>query len=207
MSNRTHGEAHKTAENRAWKKMRERCLSPTSKDYADYGGRGIKICSEWDDYAAFLRDMGRKPSPAHSIGRKDNDGPYSPENCEWQTPTQQARNRRTSHYLTHNGETLTIAGWAERVGIPVSVLTNRICRREWSTARALTTPCWSTRKEGVRHRLNAVRVSVGGVVLPLAEYAERIGVRYQIAHQRLTRGVLRGAVRVGSGAVATRGAQ
>ena len=135
-----HGEANRTAEWRAWRKMRERCYSVHCKDYPGYGGRGISVCAEWEDYLTFLRDVGRRPSPAHSLGRKDNDGPYCPSNCEWQTASAQARNRRTSRLLTHDGLTLPMAEWADRVAIPYSILLHRISAHGWSVERALTSP-------------------------------------------------------------------
>lgn len=80
-----------------WHGMIRRCHDPKSKSFVDYGSRGIVVCDQWrNDFWSFLHDMGPRPSTAHTVGRINNDGNYSPQNCEWQTPTQQARNRRTS---------------------------------------------------------------------------------------------------------------
>lgn len=93
-TNIKHG-MHGTPEYNAWRAMKARCKNPKHKQYEGWGGRGIAVCSRWnDDFAAFYNDMGDKPSSAHSIDRIDNDGDYMPDNCRWATLSQQNRNKR-----------------------------------------------------------------------------------------------------------------
>ena len=99
-ANTTHGEAHKTAEWSSYQAMINRCERPSHKQFKDYGGRGIRVCERWrQSYAAFLTDMGRKPTPSHSIDRyPDPDGDYEPGNCRWATRSQQERNKRSKEH-------------------------------------------------------------------------------------------------------------
>jgi hypothetical protein len=102
--NSTHGETRggMTAEYRCWTAMKTRCGNPNHKHFKHYGGRGITIIPRWlNSYQAFLSDMGRKPSPAHSIDRISNDLGYFPANCRWSTASEQNNNRRKRRSLAN----------------------------------------------------------------------------------------------------------
>ena len=94
-----HGHTRKgkpTREYCSWKAMLQRCLDKGSKDYPNWGGRGIFVCDRWlgdRGYQNFLEDMNRRPAGT-TLGRLDNDGPYAPWNCAWQTPKEQNSNTR-----------------------------------------------------------------------------------------------------------------
>ena len=117
--------------------MKSRCLHPSNKSYPEYGGRGITVCERWMRFERFLADMGERPE-GKTLGRKDNNGPYSPENCEWQSYVEQNRNSRHNKHITFNGKTLIFTEWALRIGISKGGLRRRL--KEWPLHKALTQP-------------------------------------------------------------------
>lgn len=128
---------------RCWAAMLSRCRDPGSADYVRYGGRGITVCKQWQEFAAFLADMGEKPANK-TLDRRDNNGPYTPENCRWATRSEQARNRTTSRLLTFRGQTKTLAEWSVLTGIHRATLWDRL-NTGWSVVAALTTPTGESR--------------------------------------------------------------
>lgn len=149
--NRKHGASKiGLSEYDIWCSMRQRCNDSGSTSYPNYGGHGIKVCKRWDDFPTFLADMGSRPSPAHSIDRKDNEGPYSPENCRWATIQEQQNNRRSNRFLTAFGKTQTVAQWAAEMGMPHYVLSMRVNRLKMPVVEALTRPVKRTKKGSER---------------------------------------------------------
>jgi len=129
-----------TSEYRIWTGMKQRCLNPRNTMYGYYGGRGITVCERWrESFAAFLSDMGHRPSPLHTLERIDNDGPYSPDNCRWATWDEQGRNKRNSRLITFRGRTLTAFAWSREVPIPARTIMNRLAAG-WPADRILTEP-------------------------------------------------------------------
>jgi hypothetical protein len=117
--------------------MITRCCNPNQKAYKNCGGRGVRVCRRWRaSFAAFLEDVGPRPSPRHTIERINNSGHYEPGNCRWATRGEQARNSRRNRLLTVRGETLCLAAWAERLGLKRSTVSARL-GRGWSPRDAL----------------------------------------------------------------------
>lgn len=122
-----------------WCHVIRRCESTTSPNYPDYGGRGIRVCDRWHDFGAFYADMGPRPSALHSIDRRDNDGPYAPENCAWVSMRTQSNNRRNNRRITWNGRSQTLTQWGRELGLRPATLLGRI-KSHWSLERAMTEP-------------------------------------------------------------------
>jgi len=117
--------------------MLQRCSNAKSKSYANYGGRGIRVCARWvDSFAAFCADMGPRQEK-HQIDRINNNGDYSPDNCRWVSAKQNNNNKRNNVHLTFNGETRTVTEWADHLRVSASVLRERL-RNGWTTEEALS---------------------------------------------------------------------
>lgn len=101
-----------------WCSMISRCENKNNPVYKHYGARGIKICDSWrKDFLSFFNDMGTSPSSKHSIGRKNNDGNYEPDNCRWETQSEQMYNTRRTVIVSYNGEQMNLSMLSNRLGI------------------------------------------------------------------------------------------
>lgn len=144
----THGMAE-SSEYRAWDAMISRCTRPSTKQWKDYGGRGIRVCEAWVGRGGFLRfldHIGPKPSPQHTLGRINNDGNYEPSNVRWETRLEQMANWRRNRMVTIGSETKHVAAWARQIGISEPAFTRRAT--SWPEERLLEPPhpCGRRRK-------------------------------------------------------------
>lgn len=136
----THG-LSKTTEYCIWSNLRDRCHNPNGDAYKDYGGRGIKVCSRWDDFSAFIADVGKRPSKRHTLDRINNDGNYEPGNVRWATRSEQNNNKRSNRLVTYRGVTMTLNQALTVSGRKVDRMTatSRI-RSGWTIDSALEMP-------------------------------------------------------------------
>ena len=119
--NRKHGDggrkSGKAAEYHSYMMMMNRCNNKNADNYAYYGGRGVVVCEAWrGNYPQFLADMGRKPSPQHSLDRVDVNGHYSKENCRWASKQEQAVNRRKKGTAKLSGAASSLDGLPRATG-------------------------------------------------------------------------------------------
>jgi len=123
----------------SWQLMKDRCLNPNNNTFEYYGGGGVTVCDRWrDSFENFIEDMGEKPTPSHTIDRKNGSKTYSPNTCRWATKREQSRNRKDSIMFTLGDKTKHLADWSEQFGIPYRIVRKRVWRG-WSELRALTT--------------------------------------------------------------------
>jgi hypothetical protein len=159
-----------------WNGMRARCNNPNNSAYRNYGGRGITICSEWNDsLLSFLKDMGNRPSDEHELDRIDNDGPYCRENCRWVLPAENARNKRDNRLFDVDGVTKCLQDWAEEYKIPTPTLWHRVTEMELSMKEALA-------------YTNSKLLTVKGVTKTQNQWCEELGLNPSTVCGRIKRG-------------------
>ncbi len=119
-----------------WANMKKRC-KPGSQNANRYHDRGIGYTSRWETFDVFHSDMWPSYKEGMTLDRIDNDGDYTPDNCRWATPKQQANNRSNSRRFTINGKTKTFAEWIDLVGIKSSTVRQRFYVYNWSLDESL----------------------------------------------------------------------
>ena len=126
---------------RIWLAMRSRCNNPKTTYYHRYGGRGIRVCARWDDFANFRTDMGDPPDPSYSLDRFPNkDGDYEPMNVRWATTEEQANNKGNNRLIfLPDGRKMSVSKAAREMGISRLTLQHRV-ENDWPKDRLFSTP-------------------------------------------------------------------
>lgn len=123
-----------------WAAIIQRCENKSSKDYSDYGGRGITVCHEWrenfENFYGWALSAGY--AQGLTIDRIENEKGYFPENCQWVTIKDQIRNQRKTVFIEWNGEKRSLSEWAERQGLSEKTLRARLFSYKWPVEKALT---------------------------------------------------------------------
>lgn len=148
----------------AWRNMKRRCYNPNHRDYHRYGGRGIKVCDEWQySFLPFYEwSLSHGIELGLTIERIDNNADYSPENCVWATCKKQGNNRSTNVFVEFNGERKTVQQWADSVGITHQGMTDRLSSEHWTLEEALTTPPGGRKIQQPSFRVRIVQLSLCG---------------------------------------------
>jgi hypothetical protein len=159
--------------NCTWSGMIQRCHRETHECYADYGGRGIVVCEGWrNSFDRFVMDMGPKPTPKHSLDRKDNSGNYScghceecirngwPMNCRWATWIEQHNNKRNNVLIEFNGQKHSLSVWGRLTGLTRVVLAQRLNTLGWTVERAFTTPVLRGTRKGSGLQMSSKKASM-----------------------------------------------
>lgn len=140
LSSKTHGMTN-TRLYSIWSGMKDRCCNPNCAAYKNYGGRGVSIYKEWNDFQNFYEwAIKNNYDDTLTIDRIDSNGNYEPCNCRWADRKIQGNNTRRNHLLTYKGETKTMSEWAEIFGIKYTTLRGRINNYHWTVEKALETP-------------------------------------------------------------------
>ena len=165
---------------RIWDNMKSRCNNPKHKSYGEYGGRGIRVCDEWNSFVEFMAwALQNGYQEELTIDRVDNDLGYCPENCKWSTQLEQARNRRTNAVVTINGVSHTLTEWEEITGISAHTIGRRV-KAGWKSADAIFMPerkIERHNKSYVSHNSRSViRLNDGTVYKSTTEAAEASGI-------------------------------
>lgn len=122
----------------AWRSMKSRCLNPLNSSWKHYGARGITVYIDWiDNFDAFYDFMGEAPV-GKSLERIDVNGNYEPNNCKWATMKEQANNKTSNKRIEYDGKVMTLAQWADFLGIGRDTLHRRINVYKMDLDKALT---------------------------------------------------------------------
>ena len=143
-----------TPTQQVWTDMKRRCLNPSRRGYENYGGRGIKVCSRWlhgedgkSGFHCFFEDMKERPSKDHQLDRINNDGDYTPENCQWVEKSAQNYNKQNTFRFIVFGEEMTLIEAELKFGINRNTLRQRLTTHKMNPEKAVTMPLKRSSKD------------------------------------------------------------
>lgn len=175
-----HGRRGKSTRTRQiWAGMLARCRNPNNSRYADYGGRGVKVCERWQEYKYFLEDMGEAPEKL-TLDRYPNvNGDYEPSNCRWATMREQNNNRRDNYHFEYRGRFLTIRQLCDESGLPYATLKRRLVDFKWPIERAVS----QEKREYAWEPLPLI--TYRGKTQSMADWGRELGIKYATLKVRL----------------------
>jgi len=159
-----------------WSVMKDRCNNPKNKSYKNYGGRGIKVCEEWQDFDNFHNDMISAYLKGLTVERVDNNGDYCKGNCIWADMFAQANNKRRNKVITYKGVTDTLTHLSKAFGFDYVVVQGRLYDG-WDVDRAIETP-----------KTNYKTYSYNGETMPLIDLCRKYNQEYSRVQKRLEHG-------------------
>ncbi len=171
---------------KSWRACRNRCrrtvMSANEPTLKCYHSKNISVCERWQNsFENFFSDMGPPPSEIHSLERKNGNLGYSPENCVWATPEEQANNRSSTHWITIDGETKTLSQWSRASGVKIPTLLRRIMRG--TTGRALIQPTGRMQWRSMK------MLTIDGRTQCQSAWAREIGISQEGLAHRLKQGI------------------
>lgn len=157
-------------EHMSWLAMRQRCSNPNNVCYSTYGGRGVRVCDDWQNsFEAFYRDMGPRPEGT-TLDRLDSNGNYEPGNCRWATPLEQSNNTRKVNFVVIDGESMSLSVASRKYGLSRFAIRRRI-EQGMTPGQAVSTP--PDKSSGARRKRNHAYVEFFGERLMMCELSER----------------------------------
>lgn len=179
---RTHGESN-TRLYKAWRNMKNRCLNSKSKDYPDYGGRGIKVCANWINSYESFRDwaVSHGYSEELSIDRIDVNGDYCPENCRWATQEQQSRNTRKNIHVEKDGFSGCLLDYCKLHSLNYHTVISRL-NLGWPLEEAIEAP------KGTNYRKKEIMLTYHGRTMNATAWCRELGIPKTSLFRRLDKG-------------------
>lgn len=157
--------------------MHIRCSKRNHPRYHQYGGAGIAVCDKWKTFQGFLDDMGERPEGT-SLDRIDNEKGYSKENCRWADSKQQQRNRKNNRLFTHNGITMCLSEWVEKLGLRYATVSSRLHR-----GLTLEESLFYTPRHCGRHSPSLI--TINGESKTVREWSELHGISRHVIYYRI----------------------